>query len=90
MSMQLAAIDAHVPPKAFGRLVWTEAKMALRIPVGLGLGFAFPIILIVILNAVPVFHKPYNLALTDGGLRADHHRHGPDTYRSDRTARLAR
>lgn len=57
---------AHRPPRsAFGKLLFTEAKLAWRQPIGLIYGLGFPVLLLVIFASIPSFRKPQ---ATLGGL----------------------
>jgi ABC-2 type transport system permease protein len=58
--MTTHAIPSRVRPPArgFTELVKVEAKLALRVPVGLVLGVLVPVIFLVIFNAIPALKKP--------------------------------
>jgi ABC-2 type transport system permease protein len=53
MNSRATVIDAKVPLAAFRQLVRVEAKLALRVPVGILFGFAAPVVLLVIFTTIP-------------------------------------
>jgi len=49
---------ARPPGRAFAELVKVEARLAMRVPVGLVLGILVPVIFLVIFSAIPALKKP--------------------------------
>ena len=59
MTTTTANPGAHrVPRKAFRRLVQTEARLALREPIGLVWGVGAPLLLVIIFGSIPAFQIP--------------------------------
>jgi ABC-2 type transport system permease protein len=55
---QEATPAARPPRAAFGKLLLTEIKLALRTPVGLILGLGLPILLLAVFASIPSFRRP--------------------------------
>lgn len=58
MSSHAVLLPAGTPRSAFGKLLGTEAKYALRAPLGLLLGVALPVLVLVVLGLIPGANKP--------------------------------
>lgn len=56
--MTSAASFGRSPRSALTRLTVTEARLALREPVGLIFGVGLPTVLLIIFGSIPFFHKP--------------------------------